>query len=184
MRVYYDKRGRVRGRSMSGTESYVYQVFQVAGYLILAGFVLIAVAAVLALLVVLGALGVLYWSIGWLVGRHRAWAESGRRMRQGSGAFFAPLRWLSRGKQRVRRGASDSNAGTAERERQPNGDSAQADAATSYSVRCPQCSGPLVSSSGRNIKCPGCGASVNITPWPPERKTTATASRPEETQRG
>ncbi len=91
MRVYYDSRGRRRGYSLSGGEA---EASEWAKVLFLAPPLIAAAFIGIAVMVVLSLLGVLLWSIGWLVSQRPAWAETGRRMRNGSKELHAPWSWL------------------------------------------------------------------------------------------
>lgn len=95
MRIYYDSRGRRRGHSMSAGEDYLSGAWEMARIWVLGSLVAIAVLCGLALMVALSLLGAASWSVGWLLGLRREWADSARRIRQNSRAFHAPWRWMS-----------------------------------------------------------------------------------------
>ena len=101
MRYHYNSRGQMRGFSMSWGENYVYQVLQTLWLVLVAGVLLICAAVVLAIVALSVVLGCLWWTMGWLVSRRPAWAQTGSQMRSGSAVLF-PNYWKRRREERAR----------------------------------------------------------------------------------
>jgi hypothetical protein len=108
MRFYYNSRSQSRGYSTGIGGYYLQTFFQLTWFLLVIGFVVLAVGAVLAAGLVLGAVGCLWWSAGWLFERRPAWADRGRRMRKESRSLFVTT-WRRRREENV---AAKRRAGT------------------------------------------------------------------------
>lgn len=144
MRVYYNGRGQRRGYSLSGTEAYVNDWFQVCWMFIVVSVVVMAVLAVAALILGFFLVVGLLWCIGWTMAHLDIGGDKGPRLQARMASVFNS----SRRKPLARRGGK-------------TGLSAQ-----KYNVVCAKCSKTVTLPAGKNLKCPSCRTRIDVIPKP------------------